>query len=440
VWCTRGNAGDDGGWIASPRRRDITSIAAYRRKGMARAHGVDPRQSNRLSYTARYVTQCVAVNSLLTRLFFTSGAFFLRSAFGASRRASCSLWTSCWLRMSRRLCVSCWLCMGRRLCMSCGLCCLLLGRASRGCFILGRLVLVRACCRCLSLGGPTLCGLGFGCLVLGCLVLSGLALSRLILSCFILGCLVLSGLSLSGLALSRLILSCFVLGCVIPGCLILGGLARSCLVFGCFVRCARLFGRYHSGAAELPRLRSCSDSRPALVHGRQECMVGAGSVHMLGLQRCWWRVLLVGRRLFCRSRASRNSAFAAVIADMVHCGFVDYGLFVNIGDVRDVHVTHRAVVEEGSVIPVSASIADTTIAEAVVYAAVEADTLAPIAFIPGESVAAPTPITGGPQEANGGRLDPRPRHPEVAFIAAIRPVARRPQITGGGAHGLFVHR
>src|SRR5208283_2914560 len=310
--------------------------------------------------------------------FFTSGAFFLRSAFGASRRASCSLWTrsrlrmsyrlrvSCWLCMSCRLCMSCWLCMGRRLCMSCGLCCLLLGRASRGCFILGRLVLVRACCRCLSLGGPTLCGLGFGCLVLGCLVLSGLALSRLILSCF-------------------------VLGCVIPGCLILGGLARSCLVFGCFVRCARLFGRYHSGAAELPRLRSCSDSRPALVHGRQECMVGAGSVHMLGLQRCWWRVLLVGRRLFCRSRASRNSAFAAVIADMVHCGFVDYGLFVNIGDVRDVHVTHRAVVEEGSVIPVSASIADTTIAEAVVYAAVEADTLAPIAFIPGESVAAPTP-------------------------------------------------
>src|SRR5208282_2331962 len=221
VWCTRGNAGDDGGWIASPRRRDITSIAAYRRKGMARAHGVDPRQSNRLSYTARYVTQCVAVNSLLTRLFFTSGAFFLRSAFGASRRASCSLWTrsrlrmsyrlrvscwlcmscrlcmSCWLCMSRRLCMSCWLCMGRRLCMSCGLCCLLLGRASRGCFILGRLVLVRACCRCLSLGG-----------------------------------LVLSGLSLSGLALSRLILSCFVLGCVIPGCLILGGLARSCLVFG----------------------------------------------------------------------------------------------------------------------------------------------------------------------------------------------------------------
>src|SRR5208282_2296499 len=310
VWCTRGNAGDDGGWIASPRRRDITSIAAYRRKGMARAHGVDPRQSNRLSYTARYVTQCVAVNSLLTRLFFTSGAFFLRSAFGASRRASCSLWTRSRLRMSYRLRVSCWLCMSCRLCMSCGLCCLLLGRASRGCCILGRLVLVRACCRCLSLGGPTLCGLGFGCLVLGCLVLSGLALSRLILSCFILGCLVLSGLSLSGLALSRLILSCFVLGCVIPGCLILGGLARSCLVFGCFVRCARLFGRYHSGAAELPRLRSCSNGRPALVHGRQERVVGAGSVHMLGLQRRWWRVLLVGRRLFCRSRASRNSAFA----------------------------------------------------------------------------------------------------------------------------------
>src|SRR5208283_2103784 len=141
-------------------------------------------------------------------------------------------------------------------------------------------------------------------------------------------------------------------------------------------------------------------------------------MHMLGLHRRCRRVVLVHRSLFCSGRSSGNSTLASVIADMVHRGFVDDGLFVNIGDVRDIHVTHRAVVEEGSVVPISASIADTTIAEAVVHAAVEADTLAPIAFIPGESVAAPTPITGGPQEANGGRLDPRPRHPEVAFIAA----------------------
>ena len=59
-------------------------------------------------------------------------------------------------------------------------------------------------------------------------------------------------------------------------------------------------------------------------------MVGTGSVHMLGLQRRWRRVLLVRRGLFCSGRAGGNSTLAAVIADMVHRGFVDYGLVVDI--------------------------------------------------------------------------------------------------------------
>ena len=102
-------------------------------------------------------------------------------------------------------------------------------------------------------------------------------------------------------------------------------------------------------------------------------MVGTGSVHMLGLHRRWRRVLLVCRCLFCSGRASGNSTLAAVIADMVHRGVVDYGLVVDIVNVRDVHVIHRAVVVEGSVIPISAFIADTTVAEAIVDATVEAD-------------------------------------------------------------------
>ena len=46
-------------------------------------------------------------------------------------------------------------------------------------------------------------------------------------------------------------------------------------------------GRYHPMTAKLRRLRSCSDCRPPLVHGRQECVVGTGSLHMLGLLRRW---------------------------------------------------------------------------------------------------------------------------------------------------------
>src|SRR5208282_4820781 len=112
-----------------------------------------------------------------------------------------------------------------------------------------------------------------------------------------------------------------------------------------------------------------------------------------------------------------------VIADVVHCRFVDYGLAVDIGDVRDVHIIYRAVVEEGSVVPISTLIPDTAVAKAVVDAAVEADTLAPVAFVPGKGIAAPRPIAGSPQitdrrdhrllvNRQGGRSD-RNRHAEL---------------------------
>ncbi len=110
---------------------------------------------------------------------------------------------------------------------------------------------------------------------------------------------------------------------------------------------------------------------------------------------------------------------------MVHRGFVDYGFIVNIVDVCDIHVVHGTVVVEGIVVPISSFIADTAVAEAVVDTTVEADLRTPVAFIPSESVAAPTPIARGPEQANGGGLDPGTRHPEVAFIP-VRPVAGCP--------------
>src|ERR1019366_2404102 len=159
---------------------------------------------------------------------------------------------------------------------------------------------------------------------------------------------------------------------------------------------------------------------------------------MLGLQPGWRPVLLVCRGLFRCGRVGVNSPIAAVIADMVYRGVVDNGFVVNIVNVRDVHVIHRAVVVEGSVVPISAFIAETTIAEAVVDATVEADMRTPVAFIPGVGVAAPSPITRSPEEANFGSHRPRTRHPEVAFIP-VSPVAGRPQITVGGGHGLLVN-
>jgi hypothetical protein len=148
---------------------------------------------------------------------------------------------------------------------------------------------------------------------------------------------------------------------------------------------------------------------------------------------------LMYRCLFCFGRASSNSTRAAVIADTVHRCVVDYGFVVNIVNVRDVDVIHGAVVVECSVIPISTLIADTTIAEAVVDATVEADVRTPIAAIPSIGVAAPTPITGSPEQSNYRRRHPRTRHPKVALIT-ISPVARCPQIAGARRHGLRVHR
>ena len=142
------------------------------------------------------------------------------------------------------------------------------------------------------------------------------------------------------------------------------------------------------------------------------------------------------RGLFRSSRAGGNPTRAAVVADVVYRG-VDYGLAVNIVNVRDVHVIHRGVVVEGSVTPISSSVADATIAEAVVDAPVEANGRTPVAFIPGEGVAAPTPIAGGPEQANGGRFGPCARHPEIAFTT-VSPVTGRPQITALRTKGLRV--
>ncbi len=288
-------------------------------------------------------------------------------------------------------------------------CCLIFIRASCSCFILG----------CLVLGG-----LGLSCFILGCLVLDSLGLS-----CFILGCLALGGLGLS----------CFILGSLVLGGLGCGRVILSCLVCRSLIRCSGLFGRYYSLTAKLAGLRSCSDGRFALVHGRQEGVVGTGSPLMLGLQRGCRRVLPACRCLFGCRRASGNSTGAAVVADPVHGGIVDNRRVVNVVNVGDVHVVHRTVVVKLPVLPTSALIAGTAIAKAVIDAAVEADLLTPVAAIPGERAAAPTPVTGSPEQTNGGRLDPRTRHPEVAFTS-ISPIAGSPQITVVGGHRLHVHR
>ena len=148
---------------------------------------------------------------------------------------------------------------------------------------------------------------------------------------------------------------------------------------------------------------------------------------------------LMARGLFRSVRTCVHSTPAAVIADVVVGGVVDHGFVVDVVNIRDVDVVHRAVVVEGSVVPISALIADAAITEAVVDAAVEADLRAPVAIIPGVGVATPAPITRSPEQARFRSHHPRTRHPEVAFLA-VGPVTGRPYIALSGGHRLFIHR
>jgi hypothetical protein len=147
----------------------------------------------------------------------------------------------------------------------------------------------------------------------------------------------------------------------------------------------------------------------------------------------------VYRGLFRRGRARPGPTISAVIADVVVGSVVNDSLVVNIVNVGDIHVIHGAVVIEASVSPISALIADTPVAEAVVDAAVKTDIRAPVAIVPGVSVTTPTPIAGRPEQANLGSHYPRTGHPEVTFLS-IRPVARRPQIAISRGHRLRVKR
>jgi len=308
---------------------------------------------------------------------------------------------------------------GRTSCFRC--CCLISARASCGCLTL-RLILVRAGCRCLIRRRLVLIRAGCGRLTLR------LILVRAGCSCFIRRRLVLIRAGCSRLSLGSFLIranrTCFV-----PSCLALGGLVRG----------PGLLGRYHAMTAKLGGLGRRRDCRAPVVHGGQECVVATRSVQMLRLHRGWGRVSLSSRGLFPCGWAGADSTAAAVIADMVDRGVVDYGLVVNVVNVRDVHVIHRAVVVEGSVVPISAFVADATIAETVIDATVKAYLGTPVSVIPGKGVAAPTPITGSPEQARFGSHHPGTRHPEVTVIP-VRPITGRPHVTVGGGHGLLIHR
>src|SRR5579872_552792 len=140
---------------------------------------------------------------------------------------------------------------------------------------------------------------------------------------------------------------------------------------------------------------------------------------------------LTCRSLFFRPRTRIDPTIAAVVADPIHCGgVVDHGCVVNVVNVGDVHVVHRTVVIELSVLPPATLVALSEVSVAVTDSAIEADLLPPVALIENITIATPTPIGWSPEQAGFWGHHPRTGHPVViVVIVSVSPVPGRPEIT-----------
>lgn len=137
--------------------------------------------------------------------------------------------------------------------------------------------------------------------------------------------------------------------------------------------------------------------RAALVVVVELRTVAAGVAHVAALHVGGRRVAVMARGQFARVRRAPDAIGATVVADASPINVVDdHGVVVHVGDARDVHVGHRAVVVEAVALPVAAHIPQAHIAEAVVDAAIKADVGPPITGIPHVQAIRVPPVSGRP--------------------------------------------
>src|SRR5580658_5629997 len=149
---------------------------------------------------------------------------------------------------------------------------------------------------------------------------------------------------------------------------------------------------------------------------------------------------LLGRCLLFGSWTRFDPSVAAVITHAIYRRVVHHGRVVNIVNVRHIHIRHRLVVEEVTIVPTSAGEAHAEITESIINPAIETDLRAPEPLVENERLTAPAPPSRGPEEADFRRHHPRARHPEViGCIIVPIPVTGSPDITVTRANGLLIH-
>jgi hypothetical protein len=114
-------------------------------------------------------------------------------------------------------------------------------------------------------------------------------------------------------------------------------------------------------------------------------------------------------------------------------------IHIRVTNDRPINIGNRSIIVEGSAFPAATIISGTSVAEAVVYAAIKPNIRSPIAGMPEVKSSGVSPITGRPEKANFGRVSPVSCHPVVSIVA-IGPITRYPYFTVGWARGLIIYR
>src|SRR5450432_677158 len=202
------------------------------------------------------------------------------------------------------------------------------------------------------------------------------------------------------------------------------------------------FPRRHHRRPVVERARTLGrrNRRLALIHRRAQLPVRSRLLHMLLLRRHRPHVPLirVRVRLFLTRRPPFDPAPPAVIAHVVVRPDVD-PLLVHIVNYLDIHIVHRAVIEEVSPIPPPAFISVAEVPKSIADSSVPPDLRPPISGMKQKRVSAPSPPCRRPQITHLRRFHPCPRHP-VIVIAIPVPVAWRPDIAVTRAYRLLVNR
>ena len=119
--------------------------------------------------------------------------------------------------------------------------------------------------------------------------------------------------------------------------------------------------------------------------------VGTSLLDMLVLGSNWTYVPFPAIAFFFSRRTHIDTAVPAVVADPVFRDVFDSCVTGVVND-RFVYVIYVCVVVKTIVIPAAAFVAVTPIAKSIVDAAIKSNVRAPIAFVPEEGAASPTPI------------------------------------------------